>query len=539
MLPIRLAVIAGIISYAVYLLTLSPGVSWEHHSEDSGDLITAAWVLGIPHPTGYPLFCILGWLWSHLLPFGSVAWRMNALSALWGALAAGVTVRACWTSFDLLPEETLNRITRFGRGIAALSTGLLLAFALDVWKQCVVTEVYSLNLFFVSIIGWILIEILAGAKKSEQEVNPDKKHEWVKRRSKLVSLLALSWGFAATNHLTSIFLFPGIALVLLFGKTGVRPGEILKGIFWFILPLLIYLYLPIRSGMDPPLDWGNPETLDSFLWVVTGQQFKTLMFSLLPYMMLHQVMRYMSLQGEFGFLGTLASGLGVCGMLLSRWYRVLILLGYSLLLMTSAYFFLSSYYIWDPEGYLLPSIWAASIWAGWSIVLLVSVPKKWIVSGRFAGILLLIVMPVWSLVANWAEADLSMNHDAINYGTEAFECFEPDAIVFEVRYERAFTLWYYREVEYAKNRDDVAVIYVEHATFNWGLDLLRRKYPDLVLPDNPFERGETVDADTIAWITRHNIASRPIYSGAIVNQLQDEGYRFEAVGTLFRVLPPE
>ena len=59
-LPFWLSFWTWLIAMAVYLLTLSPGVSWAHHSEDSGDLITSAWVLGIPHPTGYPLFCMTG-----------------------------------------------------------------------------------------------------------------------------------------------------------------------------------------------------------------------------------------------------------------------------------------------------------------------------------------------------------------------------------------------------------------------------------------------------------------------------------------------
>ncbi len=541
LLPVHLSIAVGLVAYAVYLLTLSPGVSWEHHSEDSGDLITAAWVLGIPHPTGYPLFCLLGWLWSHLLPLGSVAWRMNAFSAMWGALAAGVTLRGVWRSFDLLPENTLFRITRSGRAIAAVASGLILAFAEYVWQQSVITEVYTLGLFLTSLVGWILIELLVGAKEIEADPAPDRLGLWDKRRAKLIALLALSWGLALTNHLTSVFLLPSILLVLVFGRVNPAGKELAKGIGWLVLPLLLYLYLPIRSLMNPPLDWGNPQDLDSFIWVVTGRQFKEQMFNLLPYMMLHQVMKYSSVPMALGFLGALAAGMGVCRLLLAKSGRVLILLGYTLLLMASNFFYLSSYYIWDPEGYLLPSTWAISLWAGWSIVLLVNVPVRWIGLGRAAGIILLILAPIGALVGNWSEADLSGNRDAIRYGEEAFQAFEPNAIVLELRYERAFALWYYREVEYADERDDVAVVFAEHASFDWGLDLLRRKYPDIVFPDTPLQ-GSEADARTAAWIIQRNIMSRPIYSGAditVFEDLEDEGYRFEAVGLMFRVYPPE
>ena len=49
--------------------------------------------LGLPHPTGYPLFTILRWLWVHLLPWGEVTTRANALSTLCGALTVAVVYR--------------------------------------------------------------------------------------------------------------------------------------------------------------------------------------------------------------------------------------------------------------------------------------------------------------------------------------------------------------------------------------------------------------------------------------------------------------
>ena len=69
--------------FGVYLWTLCPTLYWG----DCGELATVAVTLGIPHPTGYPLYCLLGKAWTLLLPFGSLVWRLNVLSALFGALA--------------------------------------------------------------------------------------------------------------------------------------------------------------------------------------------------------------------------------------------------------------------------------------------------------------------------------------------------------------------------------------------------------------------------------------------------------------------
>jgi hypothetical protein len=536
-LPSQLSFWVGLISLCVYVLTLSPGVSWAHHSEDSGDFITSAWTLGIPHPTGYPLFSILGFLWSHIVAIGSVAWRMNLFSAMWGALSAAVTVRAVWASFDLLDEKSKAKLSTFTKSIACVSSGLLLAFATDVWSLCVVTEVYSLNLFFTALIGWILIELLIVGKKIENVEDSNILDSIVKRRGKLILLLGLVWGLALCNHLTSFFLLPGILVVWIFGGTHPRLSEIGKGILFLFIALLLYLYLPIRSAMNPPLDWGNPETLGSFKWMVTGQQFRRLMFTLPLFQMLHQIMRYSSIPYELGTIGAIASILGLIKLIVTRTRGATVLFVHTILLTASSFFYLSSYAIWDPEGYLLPMVWATALWAGWAIVLLEDVPRKLTSVITVIVVVLLIAAPIASMVSHWKEIDLSGNFDAIRYGEESFESFDENALVIEVRYERAFTLWYYREVEYASTRDDVAIVFIEHMGFDWGLDLLRRKYPDLVLPESPIFSPKK-EAVTTAWIIEHNIANRPVYCGTIVNLLVDKGYRFEAVGLLFRVYPP-
>src|SRR5262245_14064014 len=57
---------------------------------DSGELVTAVATLGIPHPTGYPLYVLLGHLWTMLVPIGEPAWRMSLFSAACGGGAAAV-----------------------------------------------------------------------------------------------------------------------------------------------------------------------------------------------------------------------------------------------------------------------------------------------------------------------------------------------------------------------------------------------------------------------------------------------------------------
>ena len=65
-------------SFIVYIVTLCPTVNFI----DSGELVTACAPMGIAHPTGYPLFTLIGWIVAHL-PLGlRIIYQFNLLAAL-------------------------------------------------------------------------------------------------------------------------------------------------------------------------------------------------------------------------------------------------------------------------------------------------------------------------------------------------------------------------------------------------------------------------------------------------------------------------
>ena len=70
---------------ALYLYTLAPDVAVSDFAEFQ--YLPAR--LGLAHPSGFPLFVLLGWLWAQL-PHANLALHMNALSALTSALAVGL-----------------------------------------------------------------------------------------------------------------------------------------------------------------------------------------------------------------------------------------------------------------------------------------------------------------------------------------------------------------------------------------------------------------------------------------------------------------
>ena len=127
-------------SLAAYIPTLLPGVGY---GGDTAKFQFLGGVLGIGHPTGYPLYLLLNWAFGHL-PVGDLAYRANLLSAVLGALAAALLVPA------------LER-TGIGTWLSAVGA-LLFAFSYTEWSQAVVAEVYTLHAAFLAAALWTLLD---------------------------------------------------------------------------------------------------------------------------------------------------------------------------------------------------------------------------------------------------------------------------------------------------------------------------------------------------------------------------------------------
>ena len=76
--------------FAIYAL----GACRTIYVGDSGELVTAVYLLGIPHPTGYPLYVLLGKLWTIVVPLGSIAFRMSLFSSACAAATASTRTSA-------------------------------------------------------------------------------------------------------------------------------------------------------------------------------------------------------------------------------------------------------------------------------------------------------------------------------------------------------------------------------------------------------------------------------------------------------------
>jgi hypothetical protein len=248
-LPLTAAAVAFLLAWH----TLLPGL----YLWDTGELQTIGPLLGTGHPTGFPAWVILGWFASVVLqPFGDPAFRMNLLSAILGAAAAGATV--------LL----VTRLT--GRRWVGLAGGLILATTPIAWQIASQADVHALHLALVA----ILLGLLVDWERRQTAAARDGLDHRADRR--LVAA-AIVFGIALANHTLSLLLIPGIGLFVL----AVEPRIVRRRRFFFgcvgaalITCALLYLELPLRAGLfRAPLVYGHPETLPGFIYVVVGQQF--------------------------------------------------------------------------------------------------------------------------------------------------------------------------------------------------------------------------------------------------------------------------
>ena len=267
---------------AILLVLYASGACPTIYVGDSGELVTAIHTLGIPHPTGYPLYVLLGKVWTLIVPTGSVAARMSLFSVACAAAAGGLLH---WSG------------RRMGLQPVAAATGaFLLAVSPSFWGEANVQRVYSLNALFVVFVLSALVS-------------------WY--RSDEVRWLYLAFflcGLGSTNH--TFMAIEAAALIMVVclrvPSTLKQPKLLLKSAAAFALGLLPYVYLPLRSRANPVLDWGNPETLSNFVRVVLRKEYWDRAWLTGPGDALRIASDYLwSLGEELLWVGALSAVLGV------------------------------------------------------------------------------------------------------------------------------------------------------------------------------------------------------------------------------------
>jgi len=420
----------------VYIKTLSPTVAGVDSAE--WQLISTVW--GIPHITGYPLYIILGRAFI-ALPFGSVAYRMNFMSAFFAAasvLYVYLIVR------HLLKDKAV-----------AMTSALLFAFSETLWSQAVIAEVYTLSAFFLAAVIYYLL-LWRDTKSSR----------WFYLA---VGLYALSFG----NHLMMITFLPAIAAFVLMTeyKAFFDWRKVLVTVLFIAIGASLYLYLPIRSAQRPIFDWGRewgyvPETWKGFKDYISGAMFKRRMFAIPEERIPDRIIMYWNfLKDQFTLVGVAAALLGAWECFKSN-LRILIFLALAYL---GNLAFALTYDIFDIFVYFIPSYLILSILAAYALLEI----KRVLVWGRsdpdaeilqeghsflraaWATLvsLLLLALPLFEGRINYYKNDRSRDHALHNYAQAFYKGLDKGAVVLLTGWEKQCTLRYFQYVE--KWRPDV------------------------------------------------------------------------------------
>lgn len=419
-----LYICAGIfaLTLTVYIFTLASTV----YFGDGGELTAAAYNLGIAHPPGYPLYLLLGKLFMFIPALGDAALRMNLMSAVFGALVPVI--------FYLV-----NRLLNTGKTVAA-SAALMAAFSVTFWSQAVVAEVYTLAAVFFGLM--ILFSLLWLKDKKEN-------------RQKWLSWLAFICGLAMTHHVILAVFLPVILLFLLLNGAPIfrKPKLLARLVILFLLPLLLYLYLPIRSAANPVNDWGDPEGLSGMIDHMTAKQFGGLFFKYGLKGVGYQLdIFFNSLWNQFPAILLFLSFAGF----IPAWKRdrrVSIFL-WALMMLAIAYS--TAYFISDIDAHFIWFFLVLTLFMAQALEYGRELIKK---SGKSYGIklaaLLLILVTVWPIVVNWRTCDRGGFPLARQYGVNLLTSLEKDGVLFIDSERELFIIAYLKIVE--KMRPDVDI----------------------------------------------------------------------------------
>ena len=428
------AAFCALVSFILYVRTLAPGVL----GGDSGEFQFAAWLGGFAHPTGYPLYLILGYLWSHLLPWQDPAWRMNLFSAAWAALAVGLMY--------LLAAQVLRGVSPVSphrRWLAALAA-LIFAVTPTFWSQAVVAEVYSLHAVFV--VG-VLLGLVAWAERVTEG----------RPANGMLMATALVYGLSLTHHRTMILLAPGILLFMVVTWRRLLPTtpcqtaflDLGRALPLVLLPLVLYLYIPLRAPSMPYVQviigparvlYLYQADLAGFLRYVTGQAFAGEIRSAGG--ALGQVLPALrAVPAEFTWPGVILSLIGV--LWLARRARPFLLLtsvSFMCCLVFNLFYGIGDIHVYFIPMYLILALWIAMGVAGLSEVL----PATRLP----AYPLLALALPIYLLFAGYAQADQSQNRQ-LSAGWRALlkDGIPQGAILISNDRDEMTPLWYFQDVE--------------------------------------------------------------------------------------------
>ncbi len=311
--------VTALLLFVGYMLTLAPDLTLE----DCGELAVGSYYAAVPHAPGYPVWTIYSWLFTVLLPFSNVAWRVSVSSAVSASLACGLlgllVSRGC--SMVLESIEELRDIDRRWENALCMVSGfvaaLMIGFNGFMWSQAVIVEVYCLSVL--SLLGvmlclfqwtyapqkrWCLylggflfgicfnnhqtlivaamgLEVLIALVRPGLGRNVFLVNSVIWALGLVAKSLGIITSFDQNMPLFVIYNLVGLGSIAAFAYL-LYVTKSLKGdwmpVLWTFLAWMVgaafYFYMPLTSATNPPMNWGYPRTWEGFIHAFTRGQYE-------------------------------------------------------------------------------------------------------------------------------------------------------------------------------------------------------------------------------------------------------------------------
>ena len=478
-MAVAVSLIAGLGALGLYAATVARTITWRHGGGDGPELSAAAAVLGIAHPTGYPLYLMLGHLFT-LIPVGEVAFRVGLMSATAGAVGvACAAYLAIELSSSFHPSDSVGRglvprrnavdndqaaghralpyvaarsegrLARLAPLLGGLAGGAVLATSPLYWSQATIPEVYTLH---AAIVLGLLTLLVA----------------WRPGRDRLLVVTALFFGVGMGDHVTlALLALPASVFVLVRDPGVLRRRTLAFVLMAFLLGLCVYVYLPLRAAADPPLNWGDPSNASRFFVHVTARSYQGYLGGRpLAGVIGRASAMAQLLIAQLTWPGLVLALLGLGE--LDRGHKSLARLLLAYVGITSAFTLI--YNAENPETYFIPAVLVLAVSLGVGVARLASARLE-----RWLALAALVAIPAWQVWVNLPVMDLSHDRTAADWARQTLESAPKDGVVVTQIDDKTFALWYMQAVEHL--RPDVAVVDRRLTVFDWYRTEVERRHP--------------------------------------------------------------
>lgn len=417
----HIPIVLIIISFIVYLSTICPTV----YLGDSGELTTAAFSLGIPHPSGYPLYALLGKIFC-LIPIGNIGFRMNLMSVIF-------SLGTVWIVYSIIYKIT-SSIT------SSIFGAFTLAFTPLFWGQTVSAEVYPLHTFFVALLIRVLIY-------------------WDEDRDLCrLALFAFIAGLSFLNHLQTVMIAPSVLFFLIVSDrkavVNLKTFTIISILFLFALT--VYIYLPIRTQAGAAIHWGDPDNLRNFFDVVSGKNHRSEYVFNKTFMeyMIRSKDAFIIVINQFGVISLFAIW-GFIRLPSFRWrlfYLGIIVFDFFYTI------FLNTVFI-EVTAFNLPTLIVIAVLSGIGISDLLDRCKGIIVKSNIRiyqiSNIACCAVPVLFMISNYNICDQGRNYNGYEHALNVFRTVNHDGTLFVGGDNNLFPITYARIIE--RMREDVTL----------------------------------------------------------------------------------